>query len=132
MIARDGGRWASPRVVLTIALVVVALIIVASRVVPGRSPAGRDFAVPWELTEVTEDGVLLAIRALHAPCEELGEASVAESEVAVVVTIRGFRPLRDCSTEVKYSRYEVRLDAPIGSRRLVGCELDGDCRTVAS
>lgn len=130
VVTEGRGGW-SPAYVILIGGVVIVLIVLVSRMVPGRAPAGREFAVPWELAQVSDGGTKLVLRAIHAPCDEVGEVSVSESDVAVAATIAGYRPLRECQTEVKYSYYEVLLEAPLDSRSLSGCELDGDCRTVA-
>ena len=102
----------SSRAVMAAGLVVLAACSLGGEIKP----------VPWQLSRV--DGNKLAVEAQFggSSCTEFDQWQVEESdnEVTVLALVR----FQDgaCTDDLVYETGSVRLDAPLGDRRLTGCD----------
>lgn len=122
----DRGRTG---VAAKVAVVLVVLLSAAC----GDEPS--DESVKWALT-AEPDGATVPVRAEFggSSCTEFHEWQIQESatKVEVQAFVR-FSGAGDCSADLVTEPYTVRLTAPLGDRRLTGCDPENaqaDCTTV--
>ena len=99
-----------------------AVVLLAACSVVGLG--GETRPVPWKLTEVS--GNELAVEAQYggSSCTEFDQWRVDESnaEVKLLAMVRFDDGDGACTDDLVYETGSVRLDAPLGDRRLTGCD----------
>lgn len=110
-------------------------ILLMSAACGGGGPSDRP--VEWALT-AEPDGKTIAVRAEFggSSCTDFDEWQVEESSTEVEVTaVVSFSGAADCTADLVFEPFVVRLAAPLGNRRLVGCDPDdakANCARVAT
>ena len=104
-----------------------AMLLAAALVLFGGCGPQRTSAAPWNLRGPANGAVLqLRIGIGSSSCDELTGVKVREDdeEVRVTATVRRTDD-RTCTADYATVDREVRLRAPLGTRRLSGCRPSG-------
>lgn len=91
--------------------------------------------VRWSLT-AEPAGAALEVQAVFggSSCSEFKDWDVKETDEEVDIRASALFEDGDCTADEVYEPHAVTLDAPLGDRRLVGCDPgddDADCTQVA-
>jgi hypothetical protein len=84
-------------------------------------PDPHTSSAPWRLERISRDGRALTVRYQHGACDRFDRTRVVERERAVTVGVllRNEHPDRPCILLLAVGRATVRLNAPLGARRLL-------------
>ncbi len=97
---------------------------------PTSTPPAGPPPLKWHYVQASGDSV--NVQAEHGACDDGPKATVAETPSTVTITFRTHTRPGPCVSVGVLTNVTVKLAAPLGQRRLLGCGQTDPCRQEGS